>query len=430
MKTSKNNPPASETKGPFVNGLINTVRLEGKIGNIKKVIYVMMYWNVDIDNQTKCDDIRATDINTYLVRQFDHLAETKPDAKYDFMFNRGPLNPKYNPNSKGSYQNGVAEIFTKSLIIDPEENKVKMSENIPNVRFHYTGILDYALNKSVMAVNEIGQNVNGIWDSRNYNAGSLLRIFNNMGKIGDELYYVGEQFFNAKDLENPKLEKSAYSANIDQRFNIPDTEITKLVQKLVYKLRNSYDDENVKTTINKIIDTELKQTFIEYNTYDQDIMKKLIADIEFLKKLSEHGPVRDILLEKNNGTYGYGIDPDVIDEKLLFLQIINEKLFGYIYYIFNVLLENINLLRRLLDKKYISTAIVYDHASNSISLIRLLVKYFDFKITNWSYLKNNDLETCNKMILSSTTHSELNVVFLPILLNQCVNLNSFPKFFS
>ena len=99
-------------------------------------------------------------------------------------------------------------------------------------------------------------------------------------------------------------------------------------------------------------------------------------------------------------------------QKILFYKNSSKKLGDYVYDLIGSFLDNTNLVRRFLDKKYITHDITCINAYSGIELIRLLVKYFRFEITNWSYLKNNDLKTCKKMILESTHYMELNVVFL------------------
>src|SRR5438552_1625690 len=75
----------------YINGPINVIKLEGNIGQIKKTIQLFMYWDTSPDNQTKCDDIRAIDINTYFVRKFDSDLKSHPKRIYDFIYGRGPL---------------------------------------------------------------------------------------------------------------------------------------------------------------------------------------------------------------------------------------------------------------------------------------------------------------------------------------------------
>ena len=42
-----------------INGPVNVVRLEGNINDISKVIYFMFDFHNNVNNQTKCNDIRS-----------------------------------------------------------------------------------------------------------------------------------------------------------------------------------------------------------------------------------------------------------------------------------------------------------------------------------------------------------------------------------
>lgn len=420
----------TEKHDSYVNGPINCIRLEGKVGQIKKVIHLFMYWSTGADEQTKCDDIRAVDINTYLVRQFDSAAKSKPNMVYDFMYNKGPLTSNFNPNARGTYENRVAEIFTKSFEINLDENKVKKSKSVPNVRFHYTGVLDYALhNSSNVLFGEIRPIINNIWHSRTYNANTLIDLHNSIKKIGDEVVYINELCFNSIMITNPKMEKSVYVIDPNKKVDIPQEDILKLTRILINKIKNKYTNESVKKIMNTIINTEFKKILDGYFVEEKKMMEEIGLDIEFLKKLGDHD-LYDILHQQKNGIYSYHMDSDILDEKLLFFENIFQKLSEYIYYEIEQFLSNINLLRRLLDKKYITNTIIYLNVPDVISLVRLLVKYLGFEITNYAYLKNNDLKTCKKIIMESVHYKELNVLFLPITCNQCINIGTFPKLFS
>lgn len=419
-----------EKTDSYVNGPINCIRLEGKVGQTKKVIHLFMYWSTNPDEQTKCDDIRALDINTYLVRQFDSAAKSKPNQVYDFMYNKGPLTSNFNPNARGTYENRVAEIFEKSFEINLDENKVKKSKSVPNVRFHYTGVLDYALHNSPNVLfGEIQPIINNIWHSRTYDANTLINLHNSIKKIGDEVVYINELCFGSTVAKPPKMEKSVYVIDPNKKSDIQQEDILKLTQILINKIKNKYANESVKKIMNTIINTEFKKILDGYFVEEKKMMEEIGLDIEFLKKLGDYSPF-DILQQHQDNTWHYYQDRDLTNAKLLFFKSIFQKLSEYIYYEIEQFLSNINLLRRLLDKKYVTNTIIYLNVPDVINLIRLLVKYFNFEITNYSYLKNNDLKMCKKIISESVNYKELNVLFLPILRNQCINVGSFPKLFS
>lgn len=85
-----------------VNGPINTVRLEGKIGNIKKVIYIFMDIHDSVVDQTECDNIRSYDIDKYIIKTFDQAFGN--DKTYDLFIERDPIHALHDdPKYKGPY---------------------------------------------------------------------------------------------------------------------------------------------------------------------------------------------------------------------------------------------------------------------------------------------------------------------------------------
>jgi hypothetical protein len=415
------------SKHEYVNGPINVVRLEGKVGTIKKVIYVFISWPISADDQTKCDDIRAVDVSTYLVRQFDQLKKSKPNSVYDFMYSRGPLVPDFKSTFRGTYQNQVAEIFAKSFEIDLDENKVKKSSLIPNVRFHYMGVIDYVfLNTPNIIFNRIHPIVSDIWHNRSYNLNDMIALHNDIKIIGDEVMQIYYLCFEEKKLTNPKLDKSVYSAKINKKFDISVEDSQKLVRKLIYKLKYAYDNKSVGNTMNTIINTEFKDMLSSYFSDEKIVIETIVSEIEFLKKLGDH-KLTDILHPQKDGSYDYHLSDDIMDEKILFFKKMHQKILSYGSNFIDSFLMSANLIRRFLDKNYITNGVTYLNAYSAINLIRLLVKHFGFEITNWSYLKNNDLAMCKKMIAESKKYSDLNVIFLPVLLDQCADLGSFIK---
>lgn len=68
-----------------VNGPINVVRLEGKVNDVRKVIYVFLDFHYGISRQTECENIYSKDIQLYLAENFGNL--TKSDKIYDFFRN-------------------------------------------------------------------------------------------------------------------------------------------------------------------------------------------------------------------------------------------------------------------------------------------------------------------------------------------------------
>ena len=136
----------------------------------------------------------------------------------------------------------------------------------------------------------------------------------------------------------------------------------------------------------------------------------------------------NLLIENKycKGKFTYGFEKNIIDRLSYYIQMI----FVYLY---NLLAKNmlmdIFMMRRLLDKNYITNIIVYTGHSHSLVYIYSLVKYFSFKITNWSYL-SDDVKTVHDKINDSHHIYELSKYFLPPVLLQCSKLDNFPDLFN
>jgi len=88
------------------------------------------------------------------------------------------------------------------------------------------------------------------------------------------------------------------------------------------------------------------------------------------------------------------------------------------------------LLRRLLDKDYITNAIIYTGAAHSLHYIQFLVKYFDFKITHAAYSTITNIEELNSELKTRVDkNDEIISLLIPPRLFQCSDLTDFPKEF-
>ena len=130
------------TTNKFVNGPINAFRLEGKIGDIEKIIYIFMDIHEPIYSQTKCPNIRNEDITSFFQKNFDNISKT--NKIFDFFFEIHPSDVLKNPTTrKLKYINEINDLFIKSFNFDPEKNKVGVSKEFKNIRLHYIDIRDF-----------------------------------------------------------------------------------------------------------------------------------------------------------------------------------------------------------------------------------------------------------------------------------------------
>ena len=100
-----------------VNGPVHVTRLEGGIGNTKKVIYLFLDIHMDPDFQTECNNINSVDIKNYFIDNFNKISDL--DKTYDFLFEMKPtlLSKKSTP-VKGRYIDQVVKLFKKEFKIN------------------------------------------------------------------------------------------------------------------------------------------------------------------------------------------------------------------------------------------------------------------------------------------------------------------------
>ena len=92
-------------------------------------------------------------------------------------------------------------------------------------------------------------------------------------------------------------------------------------------------------------------------------------------------------------------------------------------------LTDMYFLRRFLDKDYITNAIVYTGAAHSQLYIYTLLKYFDFDITHFNYLKESP-DKFKNIVLKIDNYLELKEFIYPPILYQCSNMSEFPPNFN
>lgn len=409
----------------FVNGPVNTIRLRGDVNGKTKIIYLFMDFHADIRIQSQCYDIRSTDIDKYLVNTFDKVHKLEPHRVFDLLIE---LNPLYSvrfgdPINRGKYLFGqTVSLFNKAKNI--KSRKVYMSKELPNVRLHYADIREYTSRKYddiwVSLVNLIDKIQN--YKSVDYHIFSnildgLNLIYSHAGFIYNLLY--------KGDIKKPK---SPVIFTNDQKTLIKYTsyDYNKIAQKLIYKIKKQYNNPDIKSKINKIISTDIHNIFKESLGNIENIidyLNNLLKKFEPYKNMN----YRKILVKQDDGLYDYGIK---LDDIFCNISKLDNFLSNFMLDEYSLQLMDLYLLRRVLDKNYINNAIIYTGASHTVNYIRLLVKYFDFEVTHYSYLKNNNIENAHKLIKESVVKEELNELFFPPIIKQCSNLSSFPDNFN
>ena len=194
-----------------------------------------------------------------------------------------------------------------------------------------------------------------------------------------------------------------------------------LLQYVMNKIINKYKHDNVMKQINYIIDTHIMKYINSITDLLVDIDKILYNAITIFKKSQGKTSIDEIgELVLGIGSYRkrkiiYDINSNI---SIFFTQ--NQDLM--------VNMMDLYFLRRFLDKDYVTNAIGYTGALHSTNYIFYLVKYFDFKITHWSYLRE-DIKKVYNIIKKSDNVHQIEMLFYTDYPYQCTDLSSFPSDF-
>jgi hypothetical protein len=207
-----------------------------------------------------------------------------------------------------------------------------------------------------------------------------------------------------------KIEQNKY---IYKLFNIILEYVNFFTIHYQFVNRIIFDMKKCKKYINKIIKNEYKNKFkFNINKELNNIKKKINELINLLK------------INKNNLKYGKNeklfFDLQSKIYNLLFVTISNNILF-ILYIIFNL-----SPIDSILNND--SKTIVYEQVYHGLILIYILIKYFNFKITNKFYSDSLIDKDMNKKIKNLNMNYEtmifLDKIFIPENPIQCINFNN------
>ena len=202
-----------KTEEQHINGPINTVRLEGKIGNVKKVVYIFMDFHESVYNQTECDDIRSSDIDKYIIRTLDQALNN--GKTYDLFIERDPIYAlRDDPKHKGQYLFGQTyKMFHKASKIDPKTGEVGRSDELTNTRLHYTDIRGYTTRKLDNLMYSVEDILNSLWDKKSLSYNDLADIKSGLNMIYAHILSIYKLIYDNKNITEPKDTKIEFSEN-------------------------------------------------------------------------------------------------------------------------------------------------------------------------------------------------------------------------
>jgi len=407
-----------------VSGPYNVIRLEGKINKINKILYLFFDIHEQLEYQTECKEIDATDIKTYLLNNFKEASE-KNKIIYDFFIEYHPIRDNYFKQTighKSGYIGEICKFIIHSYSYD-NDNVIREKNKISdNLRIHYIDFRNIFISNKIQ---DILFNLTSVCRdiSQLFNANILLSIIDSLQILKSFLIYTYDTFLGEKQFSEKELTLLGYTMDMYK-----STE-----HKLVKKIIGRYNNKNVKNKLGLIIKNEFNYELIKHlNTLD-----KFISTIENFLKINNGLKDYDKILyclDTDMYTYG-GIDLHKIND---IVNYINNEICMEIDFTIRaaiIYVMDIYFLRRYLDKDYITNGIAYTGGAHSINYIYLLVKYFDFKITNFSYVNTgfnmnlSDNIDIHDKIKQSNNYTEIAKYFSPSELYQCSNVSTFPKLF-
>lgn len=408
-------------EGILVNGPINAVRLQGNIFGIEKIIYLFMDIHSDLSTQTQCKSFESIDFVQYLVKMLKVTDKNKIFDLFAEISGTAIASPDY-PH-RGRYKDEINRYLKHEL---KSEKKINT-----NIRIHYIDIRDFLKNNINIAIYNIHNIIKNISLTKFISKLDFENLYNQIKYLQNDINIIYTIIFSKQSQQNSLSSKHLYT-----KFQYTNSKISN-ISKLS---KNTINIEVIKKFINKITNRYNHRELIEQfqhiffkieNTFRQ-IFSLLNQSLDLMNKY------RSSLLKPNDTLilhdysviqlYGYGRDLMVfldfiynIQKMILQIDILCVTNFAMIVDLF--------FLRRFLDKDYITHAIVYTGAMHSIFYIYNLIKYFGFKITNFSYSSIANLNEIENIIKNSDFNPEIEKIFLPEVFSQCINMTHFPSGF-
>jgi len=414
----------------YVNGPINSFRLEGTIDGHKKVIWLFGDFHINPSSQIECDVLKATDLRTYLLNNFDAVKNN--GQTYDFIFETWHLSTMYNKPDKlkGKYIDQVDKMFRFLFTRDPETDKVISSPIYPNVRFHYIDFRSYYYYDIDNVLARISYVIYDVSPSR-YGAEDLLNIKDTLLVAISMMKHVDNMLYGSKSGKMRKY--SSIPKSVATLGEYKDEDIRNIFSQFVNKIRSndsgnsnnsSYKHKEVGNNLNTVMGKELNDMFEKFFKMGSQLMEILT---EYVGKVS--APT-DKLVATPSGEYRYytyKVTDDLYDFHYKFRSLFTKFHEMYIY--IGALIMDLYCLRRILDKDYVTNAIVYTGMLHTSNYVNMLIKHFGFKITHASYSKY-DADEVTKRIKQTSSFNGASEYLYPPEFNQCSDLSSFPKHFA
>lgn len=306
--------------------------------------------------------------------------------------------------SRIKYIETVWKFFYKNIKYDKTNNK--LSSLFQNVRLHYIDIRT-AIWYVILPLLE--DTIEALTYNFDYVHKLIVETVNIIIELLKRILHVLK---NKDNLEKINI-KSIYKFNVEPHVILQDSiKREKYFDHLIYlmsKFLNNYNNQNVKNTI--------------YNLIDEYLIPQWEGTLNDFNDLYDEIKRLDFESYQNNRVKN---------------RFINEfkSIYNYIKSDFHLLVD-LYFMRRFLDKKYITNAIVYSGAVHSVVYVYMLNK-IGFKITNCANCITQNMSELDNIIAEVigfpsdySVSNELLKIFVNDINNpiQCSDLANFPNNF-
>ena len=393
-----------------INGPYNVVRMEGSIDGKKKIMYSFFDMHV---YHSHCPDDYSLDIDKFLIREYDKAAIKDPKTKYD-LYIEFPLRMEYNHVEKESdnYLEQMARTFFSKIDLQEGNDIMKIKRGNDNLRLHLVDMRQAFLGENIIdgfdmirfASNHDYQRA--LYQAELFldNTKTLMRMMQHSKKEDSEIVNV--------NFLNYLVKISNRDTGVSQKLQID------FVIKMLWKLYHMYNHDDVKKIIVKLMD----EVYDKLNTCVK-LTKRII------NKLNKAINIFDETIDKKI-CYGNvcNYSRDIVDRVNYTNSII--KLVSHAaneYADASCVIMDLYFARRFLDKDYTTYGVFYGGGYHSADIIHILVKYFNFKVTNFSFSENENLNEVNQLIKDSPYIVTADM-FTPPTFSQCSDSKGFPEY--
>lgn len=357
----------------MINGPNNIVRLE----NGEKILYIFGDIQLNVGTEQECainDDYESIDIDKLLLK----FIKKEKNIQYDLFIEEDKLDFIHmdNVTFRNIYLNKIRILINSKIEFD--KNKIITNKKYPNFRVHYSDIRE-----SLLYLENL---------YKYYFTPTIYKY--TLRALKNEIEYHQLILLDLKNL-------LIYLESNDNKY--------------INKIKNVYNDKNIQKKINNIFKEIIITNLNEIIKNTSDIIVYISTNIDKMINI-------DIYL-KNIDKISYEI----------YLKIKNNK--ETILWL-GVVLTDLYLIRRFLDKDYIKKSILYTGLAHMTNILFILVKYFNFKLTNIFY-SNSSFNLDNIKNLPIKNFEYINSAFNIFThynenyeITQCSNLFNFPPNFT